>query len=244
MLLQAVCNLHYSSDHLLPACDPHHGGDDPCLSVINAWLQAGRVMSVDMARFQTALAQDRRLRDTPIEAIGNDWKRVDGFSMPRQIDTHGFHFGLDELCLIYRGLRPEVMEDKWFVYFDYTTLHCHHSWTGRKYFEAVVSSSDTHYVISELTVESDPEIWSLDDDDEAFSVFFYLVTVGLLGREPTAPPWEDASLVNTWCYFGRMAFPGGSDRVVRLNDAIVRLAKKQAEESAKATNEKNGNTPL
>jgi hypothetical protein len=169
---------------------------------------------------------------------GNDWKRVGGFSKPRKIKRMSLHLGVDELCLISRGLRPEAREDKWFIYFDGTTLHCHRSLTGRKIYEAVVSSSDTDYVIEGFVAESDPEIWSLKSDDEVSFKFYGLVIMGLLGGVLQDMPWEDgsdASLINTWSEFGRMAFPDGSDRAARLNDAIVRLTKKQAEESDGAT---------
>jgi hypothetical protein len=39
-------------------------------------------------------------------------------------------FSPDEMNLIKRGLVPEEMEDKWFIYWKDGTLFFHRSWTG------------------------------------------------------------------------------------------------------------------
>lgn len=44
-------------------------------------------------------------------------------------------FSRPEYETIQLGLVPEVMEDKWFFYFEDQTLFVHHSWTGEPAFK-------------------------------------------------------------------------------------------------------------
>ncbi len=41
-----------------------------------------------------------------------------------------FHLDAVESACVRRGLLPLDMEDKWFLYYEGTTLHMHRSWTG------------------------------------------------------------------------------------------------------------------
>ena len=58
-----------------------------------------------------------------------DWKN---FPMSEQTEYFTIDINYDEQQLetIKKGLIPEVMEDKWFIYFEDNKLYCHRSWTG------------------------------------------------------------------------------------------------------------------
>ena len=64
-----------------------------------------------------------------MSATKDSWKReafTAGLPIPYQKT-----FALDEFATIRRGLIPEVMEDKWFIYFEEPHLYFHHSWSGQ-----------------------------------------------------------------------------------------------------------------
>lgn len=61
-------------------------------------------------------------------ATKESWKRIpfaSGVPIPFQ-ET----FLREEFDRVRKGLVPEVMEDKWFIYFEEPYLFLHRSWTG------------------------------------------------------------------------------------------------------------------
>lgn len=81
-----------------------------------------------------------------------DWKTVD---MPEQIEYFTIERNLtnDELTSIKEGLKPQVMEDKWFMYYETGKLFIHRSWTG--YCIYIVDLSKDGKL--QVTVNNDPE---------------------------------------------------------------------------------------
>ena len=59
----------------------------------------------------------------------DDWKTQPLPAGHSQIDLNRT-FSLDELARIKHGLIPEVMEDKWFIYWQDDGLFFYRSWTG------------------------------------------------------------------------------------------------------------------
>lgn len=63
------------------------------------------------------------------------------------------------------GHLAHEMEDKWNIYMEDDTVHCHRSWTGVELFRFKVETSDnTSYVVSQFEVEQDPERYTETDE--------------------------------------------------------------------------------
>jgi hypothetical protein len=86
-------------------------------------------------------------------ATSSSWKRTlftEGVPLPLRA-----HFGSAQRLKIQAGLIPEVMEDKWFVYFEAPYLFFHRSWTGQPVYRVeLATDADGATVIEAL--------WSAD----------------------------------------------------------------------------------
>jgi len=97
------------------------------------------------------------------------------------------------------------MEDKWLIYYNDGCLHFHRSWTGAKIYEARINKIDTSYVISDIAVERDTEIYSATNDNEDVRSLCFLIGRGLLGLNVDAPVDMDSDdVLRWWSNFGRM----------------------------------------
>ena len=98
------------------------------------------------------------------------------------------------------------MEDKWFAYFGDGRIHLHRSWTGAKIYEAAFRKSENCYVISELIVERDVELYSNTDDNEDARSFHFLIDRGLLGLLVDTPVNTNNTedVLRSWSSFGNM----------------------------------------
>lgn len=64
-----------------------------------------------------------------------------------------------------RGLVPEAMEDKWFIYFDAGWLRFHRSWTGYFIFALRLEADGEGMRVMESWVSRDPEQYRSTDLD-------------------------------------------------------------------------------
>jgi hypothetical protein len=86
----------------------------------------------------------------------NDWNRIP-FTSGVPIPFRGV-FSRAELDRIREGLIPEVMEDKWFIYFEQPHLFLHRSWTGQPVYRvALIEVSDGASVEEALCVPEQVE---------------------------------------------------------------------------------------
>lgn len=121
------------------------------------------------------------------------------------------HFTHKQFQMITKGLIPEEMEDKWFIYFEGDWLYCHRSWTGHCLFKAQILKESDAYVMKEFYVERNNNKYSNQDDDYNSGVLTFLITQGLLGIEfrdeffKSLDPTSVRALQN-WSMFGRMLF--------------------------------------
>jgi len=164
-----------------------HKLDDRLSAVINAWLDAGKPLG-------TAIAKK------------SNWKTKE-FSKPHTIKVD-FRFNERDFALLRFGLLPEVMEDKWFAFFEDGKLAFHSSWTGTKIYEAEVHKRDALYEITKLKVERDVKRYTQTKDAEDVRSFHYLVGRGLLGLdvEPPIESGDGNDLLQGWSSYGRMLF--------------------------------------
>ncbi len=80
-----------------------------------------------------------------------------------------------------KGLIPQQMEDKWFVYYENQWLYFHRSWTGYGMYQAKLNKEIDGYSIKEFLVERNQEKYSNEDDNTDIEAFSFLIARGLLG---------------------------------------------------------------
>jgi len=99
----------------------------------------------------------------PTIATATDWKNK---PLPARHNALKLDFHLDaaESACVRHGLLPLEMEDKWFLYYEGSTLYMHRSWTGvciaRVHF--VPEGDGLHAVSAEIN--RDPEQYAGTDD--------------------------------------------------------------------------------
>jgi hypothetical protein len=157
-------------------------------------------------RVHTRAGKDGTLRSDARIAKRSDWKTE---PLPERNATIPLDraFTRDEMERIRRGLVPEQMEDKWFVFWEDDTLHLHRSWTGACISVVRFATlEDGGARMVEARVNRDPEQYKETSDAKDSSTILSLVKVLLL-RDPPEPPADggdptDAALRN-WSLMGR-----------------------------------------
>jgi hypothetical protein len=95
-------------------------------------------------------------------------------------------FTPDELARIERGLVPEQMEDKWFVFFESPWLWFHRSWTGLAIYGVKIEDG----AVTEAVVNRHPEQYRAKDDQYDADLLGFLIDRLLLDREVPFPHRE------------------------------------------------------
>ena len=62
-------------------------------------------------------------------------------------------FNEDEYTKIKIGFIPEMMEEKWFVFFENNWIHWVRSWTGEEWIKAEIKKEKETYIMSEYYLE-------------------------------------------------------------------------------------------
>jgi len=78
-----------------------------------------------------------------------------------------------------KGLIPEEMEDKWFVYYENEWLYFHRSWTGNGVYKAKLIKETLGYSIKEFWAERNQEKYNNEDDNIDIETFSFLIARGL-----------------------------------------------------------------
>lgn len=98
-------------------------------------------------------------------ATRESWKNVEDFINQKFIDIFVV-VSSEQFETIRKGLIPQAMEDKWFIYYACDTVHFHRSWTGHEIFRVRLEKTGDGYAITSLQVETDPEIYVVGSDEE------------------------------------------------------------------------------
>lgn len=115
-------------------------------------------------------------------------------------------FSSQEMEHIRRGLVPEQMEDKWFIYWQDDSLFFHRSWTGFCIYVVRFAPEGDRYKIVEADVNRDHVQYKETDDERDTRMILYLVEVLLLHREavfPSGDPSSEKRLLMNWSQVGR-----------------------------------------
>ena len=124
-------------------------------------------------------------------ATRSDWKTLD---LPEQRATIelDLRFTPDEFEQIKRGVIPEEMEDKWFVYWGDDSLFFHRSWTGFCVHIVRFVLDDDGATAVEADLNRDSEQYKNTDDRYDARMIPYLIDVVLL-RQPSRYPSKSSS---------------------------------------------------
>ena len=149
------------------------------------------------------------------QAVRSDWKTK---HLPRRKTTIKVsrEFSQEEMARIRQGVIPEVMEDKWFIYWKDNTLFFHRSWTGCCIYVARFAAEGTAWRMIRAEVNRDPRQYMETDDERDVQQISNLIDWLLLHRNaPFAGDDSDAqSALMQWSLAGRAMMgkhPGDGD---------------------------------
>jgi hypothetical protein len=115
-------------------------------------------------------------------------------------------FSLQEMKLIRRGLVPEQMEDKWFIYWKDDALYFHRSWSGICIYIVHFVKVGHGFRMVEANANRDPEQYKETSNERDAEMISYLVDVLLLHEKAIFPSDETSSDKQTlmkWSQIGR-----------------------------------------
>ncbi|APT29901.1 MULTISPECIES: hypothetical protein [Methylobacterium] len=118
-----------------------------------------------------------------------DWKRLP-FAAMSPIPYRAA-FDPAQFAELAKGLRPEVMEDKWFIYLDGLDLCFHRSWTGLGVYRVGFERhGETYRVVSALCAE--PMLATHGAEYQARCLDFLVENLLLGGSKPFPRPADVA----------------------------------------------------
>ena len=99
-------------------------------------------------------------------------------------------FSQQDYETLRRGLIPEEMEDKWFVFWEADTLFFHRSWTGLCVYRVEFAAAGEQFQVSGAAVSNDSQAYRRGSDAYEAALVDFLIR-GLLLHErvefPVAP---------------------------------------------------------
>lgn len=111
--------------------------------------------------------------------------------------------------MIARGLIPDRMEDKWFVYHENATVFFHRSWTGYCIFQVGLVRQNDTYVVSDVLVNRDETQYSGSNAAYDQQLLLFLINHLLLGqRQPLPVPAGVPTDIATALYHHHVAGAG------------------------------------
>lgn len=115
-------------------------------------------------------------------------------------------FSPEEIATMRRGVIPEAMEDKWFIYWSRNRLYFHRSWTGYCIYVVRFKCDDAGGKIVEALANRDAGQYLEADDERDKAMISFLIDVVLLhrpGEFPSAEPSDEKRALMQWSQVGR-----------------------------------------
>jgi len=161
-------------------------------------------------------------------ATKETWKNIP-IDNPKRIDID-LLFTDKQFFKLTRGLIPQQMEDKWFVYYENEWLYFHRSWTGNGMYKAKLNKVTDGYSIKEFWAERNQEKYKNEDDNTDIETFSFLIARGLLGIDvrniySSKNIKSETDAVKGWSNFGNMLFTNqGVDYSKEIKSALFGVA--------------------
>jgi hypothetical protein len=118
-------------------------------------------------------------------------------------------FDRAEHARLQRGLVPDQMEDKWFIFLDGERLFFHRSWTGTCIYAVKLRAAGEGVAVEEAWANRAPEEYRETDDAYDAKVLGFLVERLLLGRDVKFPlrehvdPAKASAIIHSVVGYGR-----------------------------------------
>jgi len=148
---------------------------------------------------------------------------------PKRIDID-LQFTDKQYSKLFRGLIPQQMEDKWFIYFENDWLYFHRSWTGFGVYKAKLNKGKDGYSIKEFWAERNQEKYSNKDDKTDIENISFLIARGLLGLDvnqiySNQNIKSETDAIRGWSDFGNMLYTNqGVDYTYRIKSILFGVA--------------------
>jgi hypothetical protein len=109
--------------------------------------------------------------------------------MPQEtkVLAYSAEFSSEEFDRISRGLVPQEMEDKWFIYLEGDVLHLHRSWTGVCIYRVEFAIEGDKPRVRRALVNRDPSQYKEPDDVYDSKLLHFLISNLLLGKQVEFP---------------------------------------------------------
>lgn len=120
-------------------------------------------------------------------AESSSWKIEpfnDGISIPLKLEIDK-----GQINRISKGFIPAVMEDKWFIYFEESSLYLHRSWTGQPVFKLEFQENTNGYYVNNALLSSD--LAKENELEYQGQLALFLVSNILLGKSIPFPKLAD-----------------------------------------------------
>lgn len=159
---------------------------------------------------------------SPDAATRQSWRCLP----PSSMDPIPYHatFSRTQYASIRRGLVPDEMEDKWFIFWEDDILYLHRSWTGHCIYQVTFQRAHHGYEVSQALVAADPRIYNRPADGYDVHLLDFLIH-GLLLHEGVKFPvpagiarWPDRGLYQH--HIAGAAFP--EERVGENRRTVIR----------------------
>lgn len=111
-------------------------------------------------------------------ATKQTWKNTP-IDNPKRIDID-LLFTDQQRARLIKGIVPQQMEDKWFIYYEDEWLYFHRSWTGNGTYKAKLNKVIDGYSIKEFWAERNQEKYKNEDDNTDIEAFSFLIARVLL----------------------------------------------------------------
>ena len=123
------------------------------------------------------------------------------------IDLHLVYSKIDRQK-IFRGLIPNVMEEKWFVYYYQECLNFHRSWTGYCIYRVHCRDEGNKFYLTHAEVNREKEQYIETDDEIDRRMISYLIDVLLLGKPAVFPSGsgKEEDVIKIWSSIGKAMF--------------------------------------
>lgn len=136
----------------------------------------------------------RRLVGPMVRDVSEETKRATRNSwttepMPRKVAVLSYtaEFSSEEFKKISRGLIPQMMEDKWFIYLYCKTLHLHRSWTGFCVYQVEFERAADKYIVRRALVNRNPTQYQATDNAYDSQLLHFLISNLLLDKRIEYP---------------------------------------------------------
>jgi hypothetical protein len=120
-------------------------------------------------------------------ATRQSWPNVQPLPEQRAPLSLQREFTDEEYELIRRGLIPEAMEDKWFIFLEGDVLYFHRSWTGFCIYQLNLGKEGAGYAVAAALANRDASQYSGGGDGYDVKLLTFLIDNLLLGKVSTFP---------------------------------------------------------